>query len=428
MAELVRRFSKIPTGDLVLTLLIILTTLLAAGSILGIFWLATLIRRQSAARDLTPLLMDLQDRLTRTISDLRESTSDKLAKTQADASERLDRTLAQNRGELAAGLAKTTETLNLRFQGLETQVSERLTKIGESVEEKLNANLKEGFQHFEKVQQHLASAELKLQELNQVGRSIQDLNSLLKLPHLRGSFGEATLEKLLADFLPVGSYEMQYAIVPGSAERVDAVVKLARQVLPIDSKFPREQVLPLFESTNPADLEVARKVLADFVKSEAKDIAKKYIRPEHGTTDLALLFLPSETLYFEVIRNPGLFEELSKLKVYPVSPNTLAMGLHSVSMAQEYYEMSRGVEKTIEDVKKARRNFEHFEKRFEDVGKGLKKAQEAFDTANTHLNRYESSVYRLVGEALDSAAGGALPDAGGEKAPDAGPGTTGSLF
>jgi len=413
-----------------LTLLMVISILLAAGALIGVFWLASMIRRQNAARELTPLLMDLQERLSRTISDLRESTSEKLGKTQAEASERLDRTLAHNRAELATGLAATTEVLNLRFQGLETQVSDRLTKIGENVEAKLNANLKEGFQHFEKVQQHLASAELKLQELNQVGRSIQDLNSLLKLPHLRGSFGESTLEKLLADFLPVGSYETQYTIVPGSAERVDAIVRLARQVLPIDSKFPREQVLPLFESSNPEDLASARKILADFVKSEAKDIAKKYIRPEHGTTDLALLFLPSETLYFEVVRNPGLFEELSKLKVYPVSPNTLAMGLHSVTVAQEYYEMARGVEKTIEDVKKARRNFEHFEKKFEDVGKGLKKAQEAFETANTHLTRYESSVYRLVGEAMDAAAGGALPgpsDPAAATKPSA-PGSTGSLF
>jgi DNA recombination protein RmuC len=432
MPELIPRVGRSQrgpfSGDFILTLLVIFTAILAVASLGGMFWLSLLIRRQNSTRELTPLLMDLQERISRTISDLREATSEKLQKTQLEASERLERTLAHNRTELAQGLTTTTETLNLRFKGLETQVSERLTKIGENVEEKLNANLKEGFQHFEKVQQHLASAELKLQELNQVGRSIQDLNSLLKLPHLRGSFGESTLEKLLADFLPVGSYETQYAIVPNSPERVDAIVRLARQILPIDSKFPREQVLPLFESENPADLELARKALSDFVKSEAKDIAKKYIRPDHGTTDMALLFLPSETLYFEVIRNVGLFAELSKLKVYPVSPNTLAMGLHSVSVAQEYYEMARGVEKTIEDVKKARRNFEHFEKRFDDVGKGLKKAQEAFETANTHLTRFESSVYRLVGESPDTS-GNALPDAGGiSKAESKSEPTTGSLF
>lgn len=419
-----------------LAFLIVLLVLIGVGMV----WLALLMRRmganlqeQNPGKDLPPIisqalqgpLMDLQERFSRALSDLRESSTDKMQKVQIEASERLERALAQNRGELAQGLVNTTETLNQRFQTLEAQVSERLTKIGENVELKLNENLKEGFQHFEKVNAHLMAAELKLAELNQVGRSIQDLNSLLKLPHLRGSFGEATLERLLADFLPVGSYEMQYTIVPNSGERVDAVVKLARQVLPIDSKFPREQVLPLFESNDPAVLDGARKMLADFMKSEAKDIAKKYIRPEHGTTELAFIFLPSETLYFEVIRNTTLFEELSKLKVYPVSPNTLAMGLHSVSVAQEYYEMSRGVEKTIEDVKKARRHFDHFEKKFEDIGKSLKKAQESYETANTHLGRYESSVYRLVGENAD-----APEQLDGPVAPPAAPnaGTTGSLF
>jgi len=99
-----------------------------------------------------------------------------------------------------------------------------------------------------------------------------------------------------------------------------------------------------------------------------------------------------------VIRNGKLFEDMSKLRVYPVSPNTLAMGLQSVSIAQEYYEMSRGVEKTMEDNRRARKHFDHFGKKFEDVGKGLRKAQDAFETAHTPLGRYESSIFRLIGE------------------------------
>ena len=226
---------------------------------------------------------------------------------------------------------------------------------------------------------------------------------MLKLPHLRGGFGEATLERLLADFLPQTGYELQYSITEGSTDRVDAVVKLPKHVLPIDSKFPREQVLPLFESSDPSDLEVARKILGDVIRVQAKSIADKYIRPDFGTTDMALMFLPSETLYFEVTRNGKLFEDLVKLKVYPVSPNTLAISLRSMVIAQDYYELAKGVEKTIEDVKKARRHFEHFERKFEEIGKGLKKAQEAFEVANTHLGRYENSVFRLTGTNGDDA-------------------------
>jgi len=365
-----------------------------------------LMKKQGAWQKEIPLHLDkplheLSERLLRSTLDLRQEMSEKLAKNFLESQERLDRTLqatlGQNRSELQNGLAKTTQTLELKFQSLEQQVGLRLETIGKSVESKLNENLKEGFKHFEKVQQHLAAAELKLASLNQVGQSISDLNQLLKLPHLRGGFGEATLERLLADFLPTGSFELQYS-VDGSAERVDAVVKLARQVLPIDSKFPREQVLPLFSSENPDDLASARKQLSEFIRTQTKSIAKKYIKPGHGTTDMALLFLPSETLYFEVIRDAELFEFMAKSKVFPVSPNTLSISLHAIAMGQEYYSMARGVEKTIEEVKKAQKHFEQFEKRFLEVGSGLKKAQEAFDTATTHLGRYENTVGRLVGE------------------------------
>ena len=125
-----------------MTLLITITAFLAAGAFIGVFWLGTLIRRQNAARELTPLLMDLQERLSRTISDLRESTSDKLAKTQAEASERLDRTLAQNRTELTTGLAATTaaepaaaaQTDPLDFTDEEVEVLQQLAKRREELE------------------------------------------------------------------------------------------------------------------------------------------------------------------------------------------------------------------------------------------------------------------------------------------------------
>ncbi|MBI3535716.1 MAG: DNA recombination protein RmuC [Deltaproteobacteria bacterium] len=331
-------------------------------------------------------------------SDIKETLTQRLSTSFLETQERLERSLAQNRLELQNGLFKTTQALETKFQSLENQVGLKLENIGKKVETKLEENLKEGFKHFEKVQFYLKEAELKLASLNTVGQSISDLNNLLKLPHLRGGFGEAALERLLSDFLPTGSFELQYALDPNELERVDAIVRLATQILPIDSKFPRDQVLPLFETDDPALLENARKALSDFVKVQSRSIAKKYIRPDLGTTDMALLFLPSETLYFEVIRNGKLFEEMCKLKVYPVSPNTLVMGLRSVSMAQDYYTMSKGVEKTIEDLNKTRRHFEHFEKRFEEVGKGLKRAQDAFETAHVHLGHYESSIYRLTGE------------------------------
>lgn len=362
--------------------------------LIGFFWI-----RSKLLESLNKNNSEFREFFIRETGTTRENLLEKMSQDRSELFGQLDRSLAQSRTELRDGLIKASESLEARVKGLQGDVNERLETIGKNVETKLEANLKEGFQHFEKVQIHLKAAELQLASLHQVGQSISDLNSLLKLPHLRGGFGESSLERILSDFIPVGSYELQYTIVPGTQERVDAVVKLPRKLLPIDSKFSRESVLALFEGSNPEELENARKALSEVTRTQAKSIATKYIRPDHNTTDMALLFLPSETLYFEVIRNTKLFEELTKLKVFPVSPNTLAITLHSIAVAQEYYELARGVEKTIEDIRRARKHFDHFENRFDEVGKGLQKAQEAYTTAQSHLGRYESSVIRLTGDA-----------------------------
>lgn len=305
--------------------------------------------------------------------------------------------LQANRQEMQTGLAQTSQNLEARFSAIDGRLDLRLKNLTEGVQTKLEANLKEGFNHFSRVEGALKNAELQLQDLNRVGKGINDLNNLLKLPHLRGGFGEATLERLLSDFLPQNAYELQYRIVPGSAERVDAVIKYPQYVLPIDSKFPREQVLPLFETDNPLILEKARKDLVEVMRALGKSIRSKYIHPEHGTTDMALLFVPSETLYFEVLKNPGLCDELGRTKVFIVSPNTFSAMLHAVAMARTYYEMAQGVEKTLLDLKKANAHLAHFQDRFQEVGKALEKAQGTFDTASTHLTRYSNSITRVIG-------------------------------
>jgi DNA recombination protein RmuC len=305
--------------------------------------------------------------------------------------------LQNNRRELQLGLSQTTQALEIKVTAFDTKLDQRMRDLTQGVQTKLEENVKEGFRHFEKVQEHLKLAERQLLNLNVVGQSINELNNLLKMPHLRGNFGEATLERLLSDMLPQDAFELQYRINPESTERVDAVIKYPQSVLPIDSKFPREQVLPLFETNDPQGLELARKHLIDVMKTLGRQIKEKYIRPDLGTTDMALLFVPSETLYFECLRNSRLFDELSRHKVYAVSPNTLAVTLHAISMARNYYEMAKGVEKTITEVKRTRQHLDNFEKKFEEVGSYLGRAQNSFNTAGTHLSRYRSAVTRLTG-------------------------------
>jgi DNA recombination protein RmuC len=369
------------------------------------------------------LRQEVTDRLTQGFTEIRTAVEDQLAGGRREQTQ----DLRQARTELTSSLALTTSQLKAEFEGLNQKTAQSLEMIRErvdakllaitdQVQQKLDQNIKEGFAQFEKVQQHLKAAEEQLREVGALGHSINDLNNLLKLPHLRGQFGEASLERLLADFLPAHMFEMQ-ASPGGGSGRVDAVIQFPDRRLPIDAKFPREQVLALFESNVEAEIEEARHELVRVMKAEAKRV-KSYIQPEYGTTDIALMYLPSETLYIETIRNSELTDWLHQQHVFPVSPNTLLMTLQTIALVHKWYEVASRFEKSRLELAKAQKSFDYFQNQFENVGKNLNKAQEAFETAQRHLKTYRGRVTALSGQEqleLDSAAAktdeeeGALP-------------------
>jgi DNA recombination protein RmuC len=370
---------------------------------------------------------DMAQRLEQTKGDLRQQVADRLGEgftlmrstveqqMLAGRREQAER-LTEARTELTSSLALTTSQLKTEFDSLNQKTAQsldsirdrvdaKLMAITDQVQQKLDQNMKEGFAHFEKVQQHLKAAEEQLREVGALGHSINDLNNLLKLPHLRGTFGEASLERLLADFLPDHMFDIQTSL-PDGGGRPDAVINFPDRRLPIDAKFPREQVLALFESTVEAEIEEARHEFVRVMKTEAKRV-KAYIQPENGTTDIALLYLPSETLYMEAIRNRDLADWLNDQHVFPVSPNTLLMTLKTIALVHKWYEVAGRFEKSRVELSKAQRSFDFFQSQFDNVGKSLNKAQEAFETAQRHLKTYRGRVTVLSGQEqleLDTAA------------------------
>jgi DNA recombination protein RmuC len=350
---------------------------------------------------------DMAQRLEQTKGDLRQQVTDRMGDEFGLMRNAVEAQMRAGREEQTGSLALTTAQLKSEFEGLNQttaqslegireRVDARLLAITDQVQQKLDQNIKEGFAQFEKVQQHLKAAEEQLREVGALGHSINDLNNLLKLPHLRGTFGEASLERLLADFLPAHMFEIQ-ASLPEGGGRPDAIIHFPDRRLPIDAKFPREQVLALFESSNEREVEDARVEFVRVMKAEARRV-KAYIQPEHGTTDIALLYLPSETLYMEAVRNRELADWLNQQHVFPVSPNTLLMTLKTIALVHKWYEMAGRFEKSRQELAKAQKSFDFFQNQFENVGKSLSKAQEAFDKASTHLKTYRGRVSALSGQ------------------------------
>jgi DNA recombination protein RmuC len=220
---------------------------------------------------------------------------------------------------------------------------------------------------------------------------------LLKLPHLRGSFGEQSLERLLKDFLPPHMYEIQASPTSNGAKRADAVIIFPNSRLPIDAKFPREQIRALFEQSDDEALALARVSFARVLKEQARRI-EMYVQPADGTTDMALMYLPSETLYFEAVQNPELSEFLNQRRVFPVSPNTLIVTLKAIAMIHGWLEVAQGFKQTRDEIAKARKHFEYFEAKFQVVGESLDKARDAFGKAETHLGNYRSKIGGITGD------------------------------
>ncbi len=402
-------------SEMVVAALVVLSVLSIAGIIIVIAKLRSLPandsfaqlaeRLDSVARSLdeklTQTRTDLAGRLQQAQGDLSLATADRLSQGFLNLNAALEQHLSAGRQEQANSLkleiaALTTQTKD-GIEAIRSDVGEKLAAITNTVDAKMQENLKEGFAQFEKIQAHLSEAQQQLTHLGVIGASINDLNNLLKMPHLRGRFGEQGLERLLADFLPRHMYDLQASPGGESSGRADAVIKFPDRTLPIDAKFPREQVLALFETNDPQALDEARVEFERVMKEQAKRIAA-YIQPENGTTDMALMYLPSETLYMEAVLNAELSEWLNKRRVYPVSPNTLIVTLQSIQMVFKMYEYAKGHERATEELKKAQNAFGHFENQFEALGKSLSKAQDAFEVAKGHLTRYRNRVTGLTGE------------------------------
>ena len=346
--------------------------------------------------------LQVADRLGDGFTGVRSAVEEQMKAGRREQAERL----TEVRTELTASLALTTSQLKCEFDRLSQKTAQsldairdrvdaRLLAITDQVQQKLDQNIKEGFAHFAKVQEHLKAAEEQLRNVGTLGNSIHDLNNLLKLPHLRGKFGEASLERLLADFLPAHMFELQ-AGPEGSAGRADAMINFPERRMPIDAKFPREQVLALFqqESASDAELAEARKNFERVMKDQAKRI-RGYIQPENGTTDFALMYLPSETLYMEAVRNHDLSDELNRMKVFPVSPNTLMVTLNAVAMVHKWYKLREGLAESVKQFEKAKKSFTSFESKFEVIGKSLERAQEAYSSAGKHLTQYKTRVLQV---------------------------------
>ncbi|WLI88060.1 DNA recombination protein RmuC [Massilia sp. R2A-15] len=234
-------------------------------------------------------------------------------------------------------------TLETKIRDLQTDNGARLEEMRKTVDEKLHATLETRLtESFRQVSERLEKVHQGLGEMQQLAIGVGDLKRVLTNVKTRGTWGEVQLEMLLEQVLTVDQYAKNVETIPGSGARVEFAIKLpgasddgAPVWLPIDAKFPKEQYERLVEAAERADADgvlLAGRELERAVRGEAKTICEKYLSPPL-TTDFAILFLPTEGLYAEVMRRPGLADDLQRtLRVSIAGPSTLSAILNSLQM------------------------------------------------------------------------------------------------
>ena len=280
--------------------------------------------------------------------------------------------LGQVRQELQTGVANTSQL-----------ASDAQREVAQQLQSSTEALLQ--------MSQKIGQVQQTSQDLS---KATQTLQSILGGAKTRGTLGEVTLERLLQDALPQSAYAIQHRFASTGAI-VDAIVRSGDRLLTIDSKFPLEAYRRLIESGDEA-----RRDFSLAVRKHADSIAEKYILPQENTFDYALMFVPSEGVYYELLmtQDPkhGRLDEYCRLKrVFPVSPNTFYACLSAVAISLQGQKIEENARQLLAGMAGLKKQFETFDGAFDKIGVHLRHAQQCYEEADGRLTRTSNSLEQL---------------------------------
>ena len=340
----------------------------------------------------------------------------------------MNQTLARLTESNAARMGEVRATLEAKIKDLQADNGARLEEMRKTVDEKLHATLESRLSaSFQQVSERLERVHQGLGEMQQLALGVGDLKRVLTNVKTRGTWGEVQLEMLLEQVLTPEQYAKNVETIAGSGARVEFALKLPGQVeggspvwMPIDAKFPKEQYERLLEAADRADADgvaQAGRELERAVRGEARTISEKYVSPPH-TTDFAILFLPTEGLYAEVMRRPGLADELQRLhRISIAGPSTLTALLNSLQMGFRTLALEKRSSEVWQVLGAVKTEFAKFGDVLAATKLTLERAAKNIESAETRsrqMARKLKSVEALPSEAAQLLLGPEIDQADGE--------------
>jgi DNA recombination protein RmuC len=294
----------------------------------------------------------------------------------------------------AAQITQLAQSLTAQLGQVTQQVQSGMVSVGtiaSSAQKAVSEQLQASTQMLGSIRQQLGEVQQAGHELSTAAKQIEDVLGGAKT---RGTLGEVALDRILADTLPRASYETQFRFSTG--EVVDAVVRLSDKLLPIDSKFPLDGYRRLLDRG-----EECRKDFSNAVRGHADSIAKKYILPGEETLDIALMFVPSEGVYYELLRSVDgkgapLDEYCRTRCVVPVSPSTLFAHLKIIFLGLRGIQIEENAKRLLGSLSGLKKQMDNFGEVYERLGTHLRNAQQSYSDADRKLDRARTSLEELA--------------------------------
>jgi len=304
-----------------------------------------------------------------------------------------------NRQEIATNLQTIQKTMDTRVRDLQNDNAKKLEEMRLTVDEKLQASVEKRFnESFKTISEQLTSVYKGLGEMKNLATGVGDLKKVMEGVKTRGIYGEVQLSSIISDILSPNQYCENISTKPGSADRVEFAVKMPGRdenhetFLPIDSKFPVEnysRLITAYDLGNKADILTYQKALATDVKEQAKKIFTKYVEPPY-TTDFGMMFVPTESLYAEILRIPGLSDEIrQKYNISITSPSTLPVTLSGLLMGFRTVAIEKRSSEVWQVLGAVKTQFSKFGDLLEATKKKLQESANKIDAAATTSRQIE---------------------------------------
>lgn len=310
----------------------------------------------------------------------------------------------QTKTQSASWIKQDIEALRNDFKEslnhLITQVNERLRDNTSVLGERLDNTAKV----VGTVSEHLGRIHEASTKIFEIGKDISSLQEILRAPKIRGGLGEFFLEDLLSQVMPSKDfYQIQHRFKSG--QQVDAVIKVGQdRLVPIDAKFPLENFKAMLSVQTDEEKKSARKLFINDVKKHISDISLKYIVPDEGTFDFALMYIPAENVYYETIIKDEKFAEGSSVfnyslskKVIPVSPNSFYAYLQVILLGLKGMAIEKGTQQILANLERLRGDFDKFSNEFSKLGKHITNSKGSFEDTEKRLANIQEKILQLSG-------------------------------